>query len=317
MSITAQDKATIRENLVASMVHLSGPSDKLVRTQIGESIAAVARSDFPDSWPDLVSRLVSALSPTDYAINISVLQTAHNIFAPWKSEIRSDRLYSTINLALSHFVDAYFTLFRTTASHVASPDAADVSILALLGDTMDLLFNLYYDLTAQDLPPASEDAHDEFFGNEKEEGWLLRFLKWDPPLLRGDVSCLNITISWHLICVFPQPSDLSPTAPMRIQTTILEICELYMQRYNELSAPRLPVFVRAVWELIGTSTQAVREDGVVAQAIKLLSISVKMGSHVELFRQTDTLRALCERIIVPSMTIRGMRCGIRRTSPYP
>lgn len=92
---------------------------------------------------------------------------------------------------------------------------------------------------------------------------------------------------------------------MRIRTTILEICELYTQRYNELSAPRLPVFVRAVWELIGASTQAVREDGMVSQAIRFLSTSVKNGSHIELFRQTETLQALCERIIVPSMTIRG------------
>ena len=95
---------------------------------------------------------------------------------------------------------------------------------------------------------------------------------------------------------------------MRIRTTILEICELYTQRYNELSAPRLPIFVRAVWELIGASSQAVREDGVVAQAIRFLSTNVKNGSHVELFRQTETLQALCARIIVPSMALRGMPC---------
>jgi exportin-2 (importin alpha re-exporter) len=95
---------------------------------------------------------------------------------------------------------------------------------------------------------------------------------------------------------------------MRIRTTILEICELYTQRYNELSTSRLPVFVRAVWELIGASSQAVREDGVVAQAIRFLSTNVKNGSHIELFRQTETLQALCERIIVPSMTLRGMSC---------
>lgn len=181
------------------MVNLSDPSDKLVRTQVGETVAAVARIDFPDSWPDLVSRLVSTLSPTDYSVNISVLQTAHNIFAPWKSEIRSDRLYSTINLALSQFVEPYFSLFRATASSVASMDGAGIPAVPLLGDTMNLLFNLYYDLTAQDLPPAFEDAHEEFFGNEKEEGWFLKFLRWDPPLLRGDVSCPDISTSWHVI----------------------------------------------------------------------------------------------------------------------
>lgn len=102
-----------------------------------------------------------------------------------------------------------------------------------------------------------------------------------------------------------QPEDPSPTAPMRIKTTILEICELYTQRYNELSAPRLPVFVRGVWELIGTSTPAVREDGIVSQAIHFLSVSAKTGSHVGLFGQQETLQALCEHIVVPSMVLRG------------
>lgn len=189
--VSSQDKTTIRDNLVASMVNLSEPSDKLLRTQVGEAVAAVARVDFPEEWPDLVSRLVASLSSTDYTVNTSVLATAHNIFAPWKSEIRSDHLYSTINLALGQFTEPYFALFRATAGFITSGTIADAAALGLLGDTMDLLFSLYHDMTAQDLPPAFEDAHDEFFGNDTEEGYFLKFLLWDPPLLRGDVRLLS------------------------------------------------------------------------------------------------------------------------------
>lgn len=172
------------------MVNLSQPQDKLLRSQVGEAVSAVARIDFPETWPDLISRLVSTLSPSDYTVNGSVLQTAHNIFAPWKSEIRSDRLYTTINLALGQFVDPYLALFRATASHITTTEITDPAALGLLGDTMDLLFSLYHDMTAQDLPPAFEDAHEEFFGSDSQEGWFLKFLQWDPPLLRGDVRLL-------------------------------------------------------------------------------------------------------------------------------
>lgn len=172
------------------MVSLSTPSDKLLRAQIGEAVSIVAKYDFPSTWPDLVSKLVETLSPTEYTVNVSVLQTAHSIFAPWKSEIRSDRLYATINLALEQFTSTYFALFRATATHILSPEAAqlDASSLGLLAECMVLLFALYYDMTAQDLPPVFEDSAEEFFGSDKDQGWFLRFLQWNPPVLVGDVS---------------------------------------------------------------------------------------------------------------------------------
>lgn len=92
---------------------------------------------------------------------------------------------------------------------------------------------------------------------------------------------------------------------MNIKTTILEICEVFEMKYNELFSTRVPAFVRAVWELIGTSSLAVREDTMVAQAIKFLSITAKMGIHKELFADEGTLQGLAQRIIVPSMPLRG------------
>lgn len=76
-------------------------------------------------------------------------------------------------------------------------------------------------------------------------------------------------------------------------------------KYNELFAPRLPAFVRAVWEVIGASTLAVREDTTVSQAIKFLSITVKTGLHTQLFSQQETLELLIERIVLPNMLLRG------------
>lgn len=92
---------------------------------------------------------------------------------------------------------------------------------------------------------------------------------------------------------------------MQLKTTILEICEVFTFKYNELFGSRVPAFVRAVWELIGTTTEAVREDALVAQAIKFLSITAKTGLHTALFGEAATLQGLTDRIIVPSMPLRG------------
>ncbi len=149
-----------------------------------------------------MTRLVSSFSPTDYNVNVSVLQTAHNIFFPWRSASASNELYTTINFALSEFQDAYFALFRATAPHLLTASIPDVAVLTLLGETMELLFSIYHDLVAQDLPPAFEDGQEEFFGKDGgDEGWFLNFLKWDPSLLHGDVSCRTSSTSAWTECL--------------------------------------------------------------------------------------------------------------------
>lgn len=76
-------------------------------------------------------------------------------------------------------------------------------------------------------------------------------------------------------------------------------------KYSEFLGSRVPAFVRAVWELIGTSTPAVREDTMISQAIKFLSVTAKTGVYTALFGQQATLEGLAEQIIVPSMPLRG------------
>ena len=104
---------------------------------------------------------------------------------------------------------------------------------------------------------------------------------------------------------------------MEIRTHILEIVEHWTLQVNDLFGPRVPAYVQAVWELIGASTKEepgsllgvgggdVREDPMVAQAIRFLSVAVKSGLHAQLFSQQGTLVGLCERIIVPSIGLRG------------
>ena len=83
-------------------------------------------------------------------------------------------------------------LFRQTALLLLkkpSPNPSlttPVSNYVLLAQAMVLLVEIYYDLTCQDLPPAIEDSHEEFFG--PGTGWFQAFLVWDPVDLRVDVS---------------------------------------------------------------------------------------------------------------------------------
>lgn len=133
---------------------------------------------------------MNSLSATDYNVNVGVLQTAHSIFRQWRAHVRSDELYSEINLVLSKFMTPFLQLFRQTASLLLttpSPNPALTSPanLPVVAQTMALLIDIYYDFTCHDLPPAIEDAHVEFFG---PEGYFHTFIKWDNEALKGEVS---------------------------------------------------------------------------------------------------------------------------------
>ena len=133
-------------------------------------------------------------SQSDYNVNVGVLQTAYSIFQQWRAHVRSDELYTEINSVLSKFMEPFMQLFRQTAMLLLKTPSPNPSLTTptsnyvLLAQAMVLLVDIYYDLTCQDLPPAIEDSHEEFFG--PGTGWFQAFLAWDPVELRADVgSC--------------------------------------------------------------------------------------------------------------------------------
>jgi exportin-2 (importin alpha re-exporter) len=129
------------------------------------------------------------LSPTDYLVNSGVLETAHSIFRPWRSRVRSDELFTEINLVLETFMTPFLQLFRQTANLLLTHESTPLPNYVLLAQCQILLQDIYYDFSCQDLPPGLEDSNEEFFS--PVQGWFQRFLAWDPMILRGDVSHLE------------------------------------------------------------------------------------------------------------------------------
>ncbi|KAG8908300.1 importin-alpha export receptor [Tulasnella sp. 403] len=227
----------------------------------------------------LVPAMISLSSPSDKLLRAQVADAVGLVAAVDFPERWPDLLK----------VASIVTTQPATANTLLSGSTA--SNLETVAQAQNLLTSIYLDLTFHDIPPMFEDSVAAFFGAQgpdPDDGFFLRFLRWDPPALKGD------------------PEDPVPTEPMRIKATILELCEMFTLKYNELLEARVPAFVRAVWELIGASGESVREDVHVAQAIKFLSVTAKTGLYTPLFSEDATLQGLAERIIVPSMPLRGL-----------
>ncbi|KAF8511326.1 CAS/CSE protein [Gautieria morchelliformis] len=287
--ISQDDKNTIRNQLVPAMIALSSPADKALRAQIAESVSVVAEHDFPQKWPELIDQLVASLSTNDYAVSLGVLETAHSIFNRWRSAIRTDELYTVINYVLGRFVDPFVAFFRQTAAILLSdPDSTNTIAIA---QSQAVLMSIFYDLTCQDLPPTLEDNHVEFFGSSDgtAPGWFLRFLAWDPPALQGD------------------PEDTTPSVPSQVKTVIMEIAELYTNRFPELftTASSIGPFVQAVWALVGDGKRpAVADDTLVAQALRFLSTAIRSGLFRDLFGSPETIKTLVNGVVVPNVELR-------------
>jgi exportin-2 (importin alpha re-exporter) len=129
--------------------------------------------------------LVSSLSPSDFNINVGVLETAHSIFRPWRSQSRSDQLFTTINLVLSKFLAPFQQLFTYTIQRVLATPPPSQPEFTFVAQTMSLLVEIFYDLTCHDLPPSLEDGHEEFF--DRTSGHFMRLMAWDPDELKTDV----------------------------------------------------------------------------------------------------------------------------------
>ncbi|KDR74835.1 hypothetical protein GALMADRAFT_249739 [Galerina marginata CBS 339.88] len=290
--LAEQDKAALRAKLVPAMLALSTPADKAIRAQVAESVSLIAELDFPLKWENLMDQLVSSLSATDYNINIGVLQTAHSIFQQWRAHVRSDQLFTEINFVLSKFMDPFMQLFRQTATLLLTTPSPNPALTTpkenyiSLAQAMVLLVEIYYDFTCQDLPPAIEDSHEEFFG--PGTGWFQAFLLWDPVDLRTD------------------PDDTTPSITSQIKTGILEIAELFIKLYPEQlqKTASVQTIVQSVWLLVGSNNlPGVADDALVSQSLRFISTVIRSGYYKDLFSR-DTISQLVQGVVIPNVALR-------------
>ncbi|KAJ8473968.1 hypothetical protein ONZ45_g16104 [Pleurotus djamor] len=264
------------------MLALSGPGDKALRAQLAEAISLIAELDFPEKWPTLIDQLVSSLSPTEYNINLGVLETAHSIFRQWRSQVRSDRLFSEINFVFDRFMTPFLQLFQQTANLLTTTTPT-----AVVAQCMVLLVEIFHDFTCQDLPPAIEDAHEQFFGPGK--GLFHVFLGWEPVELKGD------------------PDDTTPSIPSQVKTAILETAEMYVKIFPDqlLRSPSVQGFVSEVWSMVGSNKMPnIADDGLVSQSLRFISSAIRSGHYKETFSSRDVISSLIEAVVVPNASLR-------------
>lgn len=112
------DKQALRDQLVPAMLALSTSSadrtQRILRPQLADALAAIASVDYPARWDGLIRQLTGSLSEVDLSVNVGVLEALHAVCAPWKSQVRSDELFATINSVVGVVGEPLLLLFRVS-----------------------------------------------------------------------------------------------------------------------------------------------------------------------------------------------------------
>ena len=269
-----QDVGPIKAELVGLMV--SVPTN--IQTQLGEAISIIAKSDYYQRWETLVDDLVSRLSPDNIKVNIGVLQVAHSVFSTWRPLFRSDDLYTEINYTLGKFCDPYLAAFQSIDAYIDS-HSSDKDALTQAFVELDLVMQLFFDLSCQDLPPQFEDNISNL------AGLLHKYLLYDNQLLHTD-------------------SDDEAGPLENVKASIFDVLVLYVQKYFDAFGSSAGQFVGSSWNLLTTVSSDVKNDILVSKALHFLTAITKSRQEAEAFNNEATINLVVEKVILPNVSLR-------------
>ncbi|XP_071494645.1 exportin-2-like [Diadema antillarum] len=272
--ITEHDRDQIKKRIVSLM--LSVPL-KLQR-QLSDGISIIGKEDFPDKWLTLLPELCAHFESGNFHVINGVLRTAHSLFKRYRYEFKSNKLWLEIKLVLDNFAAPLTKLFNGTMD-LAEAHKDNKESTTTLYDSLTLISKIFYSLNYQDLPEYFED---------NMETWMTHFLK----LLTGDNVLLH-------------SKDEDEAGPLELlKSQICDNVALYAQKYDEEFQPFLPNFVMAVWNLLTSTGAQVKFDLLISNAIQFLASVADRDHYKHLFESPDTLKSICEKVIVPNMEFR-------------
>ena len=143
-----------------------------------------------------------------------------------------------------------------------------------------LIAKIFLSLNAQDVPAFFEEHHTEFFS------LFHKYLTYDNSLLRSQ-------------------SDEEAGPLEKLRSSICEIVALYADRYED-DFKMMPEFVPTVWQLLISVGREPKSDVLVYTAIGVLASVAKHTRNAYLFQDSETLKSICERIIIPNMELRAL-----------
>jgi len=282
--IRDEERGKIKANIVELM--LTSPDQ--IQRQLSDAVSIISKEDFPDKWQNLLPDMVEKLKKGDFHIINGVLRTAHSIFKRYRHEFQSNTLWKEIKYVLGVFATPLTELFKTLMDMIGQY-SADQNAITIIFNSLVLICKIFRSLNAQDLPAEFED---------NMEIWMTYFLSllvYDNPLLHSSTNEAGLI--------------------EQVKSQVCDNISLYAQNYAEDFGDYLQRFVSAVWNLLITTGLEQKYDLLVSNAIQFLTAVAGRPQYKSLFESEDSLKSICEKIIIPNLFLRDVDIEIFEDNP--
>ena len=145
--------------------------------------------------------------------------------------------------------------------------------------TLSLIMKLFYDLSAQDLPPIFEENLSSLMA------LLLKYITYENELLRSE-------------------DDSQAGVLEQVKAGIFELLTLYVQKYEDAFGDHVGQFVESSWNLLTTIGIETKNDLLVSRALQFLTSLTSIHQHAQSFEDEATLNQVVEKVILPNLTLR-------------
>ncbi|XP_047496295.1 exportin-2-like [Penaeus chinensis] len=271
--ISANDRIVIKREIVDLMLR----SPEGVQRQLSEAISIIGKSDFPHQWQELIPYMADKFKSGDFNVINGVLQTSYSVMRRYEFEHKSEELWREILFVLNNFAqpltNLLVELMKFAGENVNNGDALKVIFASLVS-----VGKLFLALNSQDLPEFFEDNMAVWMEN------FLTLLNFSSPLLTSEDDEIGVL--------------------EQVKSQVCEDITLYASKYREEFEPFIERFVTAVWNLLSTTTLAVKFDQMVSHAIQFLCAVAERDHSKGLFENEQVLSGICEKVILPNMHLR-------------
>lgn len=274
---------TIKRNIFSHISH----ANNNVRSQLSEIICIISQSDFPENWPNLLDQLLANINSTDFSANLVVLKTCHKIFKRYRLEERSDDLYREINYVMDKFGPSLLQIFVGIENMLKS-GINDKHLLGMILQNATYANKIFHSLSFQDIPAFIEDNLVIFMNI------LMFFYNFQSPLLVTE-------------------DEDQPGISEKFTSSVAKIIILYSSKYEE-DFTMLGDFAQATWNILTSRTTLLpKDDKLTCTCIGFLTSVSRQERHNVIFQ--NSLKIICESIIIPNMKIRESDLEIFEDEP--
>jgi exportin-2 (importin alpha re-exporter) len=281
-----------REFIKGGLLGLLVSAPPRVQSQLIQTIALIAKVDFPHRWssilPGLISQCASAISSNNFSTLLALLNVCHSMFYHYRSEIGSDELLSEISYVVQLFAKPLTELFGMTFQALQRDLRTNQQ--QAIGAYRCLLIQLeiFYSLNSQDIVEQFQQQLTDWMEPIKV------LLDYQAP----ELSTVSADSAERTA------NEGAPSVVESVKSFICELISLFVSKYEDDFKDYVPSFVSQVWNILTGLGESERFDGLVTEAIKFLTAVVKRVWNKSLFANETALKTICEKVLLTQLKLR-------------